>query len=215
MRRPAAGLSLKTEIVCKIGGSPTSVRDNDVIGWPSVRDCLKKQISFWVGKNDYEYLIRVSSRTHSTADSKRRAQQHARFDRVVTRARLHHMAMADDETTRLAGEGIPKAGSHERISLRGAALVFFAALAVFSLASVCARSIFPRGVKGRAASSKGEHQLGELASSPTAGLNKYEDGYGTLSSPQLASSPALQQEQDGEEEVLHSLSPGMGSSRAA
>lgn len=119
------------------------------------------------------------------------------------------MAIADDETTRLAGEGMMKAGSHDRISLRGTVLVFFAALAVFSLASVCARSIFPRGVKGRAASSKGEHQLGELAISPSAGLNKYEDGHGVLSSPQLASSPALQQEQDGEEEMFHSLSPGM------
>lgn len=117
------------------------------------------------------------------------------------------MAISDDETTRLAGREVPKAGSHERISLRGTALVFFAALAVFSLASVCARSVFPRGVKGRAASSKGKQQLGELASSP-AELEKYEDGHGVLSSPRLVPLSALQPGQDGEE-VLHSLSPGM------
>ena len=120
------------------------------------------------------------------------------------------MAISDDETIRMAGRGVPKAGSHERISLRGTALVFFAAVAVFSAACVCARSVFPRGVKGRA-SSRGKQKLGELASSPSE-LKKYEYGHEILSSPQLASLPKLQQEQD-DEDVLHSLSPGTFSSR--
>lgn len=160
-----------------------------------VRDCQKKQISWgWTGKKANKLGL---ERTEAS-------RQHARLDLVVARARLRNMAISDDETTRLAGREVPKAGSHERISLRGTALVFFAALAVFSLASVCARSVFPRGVKGRAASSKGEQQLGELVSSPA----EYGDGHGILSSPQLVPLSALQQGQDGEE-VLHSLSPGM------
>lgn len=130
------------------------------------------------------------------------------------------MAISDEESTPLAGRRVvpmTKAGSQARISLRGTALVFFAALGVFSVASVCARSIFPRGVKGRASAPDQQQQqqqqkLEELASSSAVELKKYEDGHEILSSPQqkLASLPELQQEQDDDDDdVLHSLSPGM------
>lgn len=116
--------------------------------------------------------------------------------------------MSDDETMPLAGRGggVKKAGSYDdRISLRGAALVFFGALLVFSVASLSARSIFPRGVRGRA-SSKPEGKL-ELVFLPDELNQSDTDGRESLPSPQLVSS--LLESLDYDDEALHSLSPGM------
>lgn len=116
--------------------------------------------------------------------------------------------MSHDETMPLAGRGggAKKAGLYDdRISLRGTALVFFGAFLVFSVASMSARSIFPRGVKGRV-SSKPEARL-ELASLPNESNQHDNDGGESPASPQLVLS--LRDSQDYDDDTLHSLSPGM------
>lgn len=89
-------------------------------------------------------LCSKQAMSHYLVQQSRAAEDELKRCRVWPR---RDTIMTARETSPLTG---PATGAHERISLRGAVMVFFAVVVVFGLASFSAKSLFPRGVKGRA-----------------------------------------------------------------